>query len=550
MNKNSPKTTREQPGIESIVIAGTHIVPIELSDSKPDRTIRYKDLVKHLRQCRQEDWLIGASLWSIQLLYQEIQSYDLETHPNNPDELQIPPQKLLFIPDRISHVALTNYTHGRSRMTSEKLRQLGSMVHELTEKETDIEPKKETVDDKQSSPTPIDALRSISGDIFLQSKLGPHRGGWLSPLARTWQIFYHRWQAFDDARNASEPWQQDLLGCDVEQFIQASSVVWNHLISKYAANSELVDRGYSYDARITLEELDETIKLLDMDSQLLDILRRHFIRTARYLRKVAKKHQNSQKKKWSLNPLNRYPIIDLEDGYLVVPVPSYLLNKVSPSGIYYMGYDKYGENFTSQFGYEFQNYVGKQLELLSDISGVRVLPEIRYGRKGNIRDTVDFFLLTEDITVLMEVKIYRPIQKTQEGTEEGYSHLQTRIQKAYNQIQRTYEDMQSGDIRELPITACSRIIGLIVTLDPFHLINDPGFDDLFTRPTIPTAIVSIDDLEGAIAKLLRVDNLNEQLLKLNTHVDNPFQTLKNYDITSTPKKNPIIDETLQHIFPF
>lgn len=434
-------------------------------------------------------------------------------------------------------------------MTPERLKQLGSMIHEATDREADMELRNATVGDKQLGPSPVEAFKSISGDMFLQSKLGSHWGGWLSPLARTWQIFSHKWQTFDDACDASESWQQDLLGCDVEQFIQASSIVWFHLISKYGINSESISRGASYDVRVTLKELKETIKLLDMDSELLDILHCHFIRTARYLRKVAKKYQNHRRKKWSLNPLNKYPIIDLEDGYLVVPLPSYLLNKVSPSGIYYLGYDKHGENFTSHFGYEFQNYVGRQLELLSSTSGVRVLPEIRYGRKGNVRDTVDFFLLTDDVTILMEVKIYRPIQKVQEGAEEGYTHLQNRIQRAYNQIQRTYEDLQSGDIKGIELPNRGRLLGLIVTLDPFHLINDPMFDDTFIRPAIPTAIVSIDDLEVAIAKLLRAEDINKQLLQLDTHIDNPFQVLKNFSITSS-EKNPMINEALQNIFPF
>ena len=531
----------------SVIVAGTHIVPISFRESNTNTTIRYEDLVKHLRQCRQEDWLRGASWWSVQLLYQEVSS-TIEATPRKSDQFQIPPQKLLFIPDRISHLALTEYTHGRKQMTPERLRQLGSMIHEATDREADMELRNATVNDRQLRPSPVEAFKSISGDMFLQSKLGSHWGGWLSPLARTWQIFGHKWQTFNDTYDTPESWQQDLLGCDVEQFIQASSIVWFHLISNYGINYESISRGDSYDVRVTLEELKETTKLLDMDTELLDILHCHFIRTARYLRKVAKKYQNPQRKKWSLNPLNKYPIIDLEDGYLVVPVPSYLLNKVSPSGIYYLSYDKYGENFTSRFGHEFQNYVGQQLELLSSISGVRVLPEIRYGRKGNVRDTVDFFLLTEDVTILMEVKIYRPIQKIQEGAEEGYSHLQSRIQRAYNQIQRTYEDLQSGDIKGIELPKRSHTIGLIVTLDPFHLINDTMFDETFTRPAIPTAVVSIDDLEVAIARLLKADDINAQLLQLDTHIDNPFQILKNYSIASS-EKNPMIDEALQNIFP-
>ena len=533
-----------------ISIAGTPIIPLGVTQElDTSDTITYKDLVRELRQCKQKDWLIGASFWSTQLLYREVSSYGHEDVLEHNDPLQVPSQYMYFIPERIAFLALIEHTYGRQTMTKDRLYRLGFMIHEMEDEQDIIDLNSAQFNSRNvlsPSPPQIDVLKRISGDVYLQSKLRSHWGGWLPPLARSWQIFNHEWEELDRELSSGRSWQQETLGCDIQEFLQAGSIVWFYILTKYSANSDEIHQGRPYDIRITLEELEEIIALSPLDLRLLDIIRNHFVRVPRYMRKVAKAHLNTNRKKWSLNPLIKYPIVDMEDGYLVVPVPSYLLNKISPSGIYHLGYDKYGENFTKYLGLQFQDYVGRQLNLLSASPGVDVQFEIRYGSKGSRRDTVDFFLVTKDMIVLVEVKIYRPIQSVQEGTDEGYHHLRDRIQKAYNQIGRTYEDMKSKSIEEIHLQN-RRAVGLVVTLERFHLINDPNFDNLFERPPIPTAVVSIADLEVAIATLMHTDDVNAQLLCINTQYDNPFQSIKLNNNSAV--KNPLIEEAMRHILP-
>lgn len=552
-NEPYAEPTEEQPSSvwngPYISVAGTPIIPIGYNRYDNDEEVTYLDLIKQLRHCRQRDWLTAASFWSWQLIYRQIESNNEKDGEEDKGLLQISPQDMLFIPERIAYVALIEHTYGKKAFTKERLYRLGSMIHEMSDLEGDADLATAQSDNRnshrqQQSPQ-AKALAMISGDVYLQSRLRSHWGGWLPPLASSWQIFNHGWQSFDQSLSTQGPWQEETLGCNVQQFIQAGAIVWLYMLTKYMKNSDKIHRGYSYEVRITWKELEEIITISPMSNTLLDTLRSHFVKTPRYLRKVAEKHRNPNRKKWSLNPLVKYPIVDTEDGYLVVPAPSYLLGKVSASGLYHMGYDKYREKFTNHLGLRFQDYVSRQLELLSDISGVCIYPEINYGSRSHARASVDFFLTTKDVILLIEVKIYRPIQSVQEGTDEGNSHLQDRIQKAYNQISRTYQDLRSGKISEIQSTS-DNMMGLVVTLDRFHLINDPVFDGLFDRPPIPTAVVSIGDLEGAVAALLNTDSVNSQLLKLDTHADNPFHQIEMNDGSA---RNPIIEGTLQYILP-
>jgi hypothetical protein len=91
-----------------------------------------------------------------------------------------------------------------------------------------------------------------------------------------------------------------------------------------------------------------------------------------------------------------------------------MLDRITPAGLYFIGLEQFGSAFTDSLGVMFQNYVGAQLALLEHAT---VVPEITYGKSSE--KTVDFFVITPDVVVLVEVKAARPIRVTRLGEPDG-----------------------------------------------------------------------------------------------------------------------------------
>jgi hypothetical protein len=92
----------------------------------------------------------------------------------------------------------------------------------------------------------------------------------------------------------------------------------------------------------------------------------------------------------------------------VVPVPLVLLRKASPLGIFYAGVEKWGQSFCDEP--LFEAYVGRQLQLLP---GAMILPEIIYSKPE--RRSVDWFVILENLVLLVEVKSTRPSEQVRIG---------------------------------------------------------------------------------------------------------------------------------------
>ena len=108
--------------------------------------------------------------------------------------------------------------------------------------------------------------------------------------------------------------------------------------------------------------------------------------------------------KWSFNPLSSLPIVQLTDHRYVMPSPRLLLDRITPTGLYYIAAERYGDRFTNSLGKLFESYIGAQLALLQHAT---VGFEIAYGR-SNEKKTVDYFIVTPEVVILVEVKACRP----------------------------------------------------------------------------------------------------------------------------------------------
>src|SRR4051812_22704655 len=128
----------------------------------------------------------------------------------------------------------------------------------------------------------------------------------------------------------------------------------------------------------------------------LSVVDRWYSGTLQELKSTGLEKEVAGFEKWSLNPLVARPIINLEDRYLM-PCPRWVIDRFTPTGLYFIGWEAWGSDFTDALGFMFEAYVGTQLRLLNH---AMVYGEIVYEGTGKTeKKTVDFFVVTSEAVV-------------------------------------------------------------------------------------------------------------------------------------------------------
>ena len=201
-------------------------------------------------------------------------------------------------------------------------------------------------------------------------------------------------------------------------------------------------------------------------------------------------------KRFSFNPLERFPIIDVGKPALLVPAPFYLLRSLSVGNLYYRACDVWGDKFSSELGYRVEAYVGMQLE---HAGFDRLLPEINYGRKSP-QLSVDWFAFSGDTVLLIECKSAKLSQHVLSGDPTKTEALLAKtIGKARKQIKNSSDLINDGHEKFSAIPVGMKQIGLIVTAEPVYCANDRAFHTHLADPGIPTFSMSLDDLENLVS---------------------------------------------------
>jgi hypothetical protein len=238
---------------------------------------------------------------------------------------------------------------------------------------------------------------------------------------------------------------------------------------------------------------------------------------------------------WSPNPLQHRPLVAVGDE-LIAPVPDWVLGRMSPSGLWFTGLDAFGSRFTDAVGTAFESYVGEHLAL---IAAATVHPEVVYGTPE--RRTVDWFVVTDEAVVLVEVKAARPVLATRIGSDDGDRHVLRRIGQARDQIDRTAAMLAEGHPALAHIPADRPVRGLVVTLEPFHLVDTFLFDDVLPATTTAGATASAHDVETVCAVL--ADRLDAgQLLLDALTAQPPAPPSLRRSVDGLPsRRNPLLD---------
>lgn len=280
-------------------------------------------------------------------------------------------------------------------------------------------------------------------------------------------------------------WEQTLFGCTLSQFIGIGFIA--HTLA------------VKYSGRFSTEWLDDPA-LADITSQIPltlmdDILAYHFVGDIDHFQNKRDENESSALRRFSLNPLLSQPIVSGIGNELLVPVPAMALRKVSSSGIWHMGFDRWLNDFAEDVGELFQQYVGRQLGTITE---GQVLPEIVYN--GNDR-SVDWMVVGKQAVILIEVKSARSTEDIRLGSPTAWQGLADKLAYAFDQIANTDRLIAQGHPEFSHIPPQLPRLGLIVTMELFPFVNATPIRAQYGggSVTIPTAVCSSNELEWLVS---------------------------------------------------
>ena len=328
---------------------------------------------------------------------------------------------------------------------------------------------------------------------------------------------------------------EDHLGVPLEMFLQLGFAMWVAALQ----NGGVINREV-----LQMDHVAPIYTPLTPD-RALKAIGRWFAATPEEHREEGKRLEERGAEKWSHNPLVTKPIVALPNGDYIMPSPRLVVNRITPTGLYFIGFAEFDKAFTDSLGCLFEKYVGTQLGLLDH---AEIRSEIPYG--SPVKKTVDFFVIMPEAVLLVEVKASRPTQATRFGTAPGDVDIQNKIGKAYSQIEQTARLLRDNHPAVADIPKGRPLCGLVVTLEPFHLINTVVYQDLFRDlSSIPVIVESSNDLETAIAALRDAPDIGTRLLNAWTATDKPVRRLNDAATDLPRRNNPILKDAWDRFTP-
>lgn len=196
------------------------------------------------------------------------------------------------------------------------------------------------------------------------------------------------------------------------------------------------------------------------------------------------------------NPLMARPFIRRKDGRLIAPVPQLISRRMSPLEWYYAGIHEWGTDFAIDLGYLFEDYVGRQF---ATVPGVSVEPEVEYHRSKDRMDTTDWFIVLDDVVLLVEAKAGILPAAGRAGDNSLTTMMTRTVGKGIKQINRTHALIQSGAPEVAHIPNDRPILGIVATLDPWYMANSFFGRKVLPACDVPVSVCSARDIEFLVS---------------------------------------------------
>lgn len=243
-------------------------------------------------------------------------------------------------------------------------------------------------------------------------------------------------------------------------------------------------------------------------------------------------------RRFAFNPILAKPLVDLGSAGTWAPLPTAIPGAITPANLYYAGVASGRSGFADDLGLRVEAYVGRQLH---SIEGLKVHPEVIYGRGGG-KKSADWFLIADEAVVIIEVKSARMTLAAKSGDPALESIVKRSITHGRDQIDKTARLISGGDSAFRHIPADRRLIGLVVTAEPFYLANS-GIPEYGQHGEVPTLVASLREIEHLVAvppvkqivpSLLEIiDDPEQSTWALSTSMQNRFPGAK---------RNRVLDE--------
>jgi len=250
------------------------------------------------------------------------------------------------------------------------------------------------------------------------------------------------------------------------------------------------------------------------DDQTVKLILKQIATDKNTLVDLYKKRQNKDRrfKMYDFNPLLYYPVIkpcqdkqfSTEDkDFIHAPVPELVASRIC-NGIFYQMFNEYGEEFSTYFGHIFEKYVGYLLEncllseeLLSE-SNIRQFYPIDKGK------CPDWIMIDDSTTILFECKATRFSRAAQAtASEDAVNKSLAQVIKGIKQLASFISACQNQLPELQKFHGSDQFCGILVSLEPLHLINSGWFRDHISQLLINEGIrefnwqiISIDELEA------------------------------------------------------
>lgn len=331
--------------------------------------------------------------------------------------------------------------------------------------------------------------RMLTRIIFEQF---PGQRAVMSEVARTLLPFGSevRFPERFQARTMGPDWFSRIMqGLSLEQYVESVLMI--------AIVAEQSNGRFSLDW-LGLPPLSELRDVLDAES-----IRRTFegllVTTVDEFKAANRRQQKGAKsaqKKYAFNPLADRPFIVGIAPTPIAPWVQAVIAKALPPAIYHRGFSELGRGFTHDLGAVFQEYTGRQLEVLAP--GRHVLPEIAYGPKKARRDSCDWFLDLPGILVLIECKARQPNEELRTRGAGWLDSVSESIGKGIRQLDRSNTDLQQISAACPQIDPAKPRVGLVVTLEPFYVNQNWFMWEHLEKSGFPVGVVSISELESLV----------------------------------------------------
>ena len=331
-----------------------------------------------------------------------------------------------------------------------------------------------------------DSLHMVERYLYEQT---PHQKLTLAAMSRARGLFIDT--EFPRHRTPKvfvEGWDQKLFGGSLDHYL--ASVF---LLMSYGKSSGGRWPVAEWDS--TLEALSEVISH-EQFSNMLNANLTDSIDGLKARMKAAAARRRTQGKPpapdaLEFNPLFARPaVLNIVSGELVIPSLQSLEMKASVQSIVYSGLEFFGTAFSTEVGYLFDAYVGRNLALLGG-DGLRAERKYKNELRNSV-DSVDWFVVFDSVVVLVEVKAVFPPEDTRMGLGEPMQDYGVKLRKAADQLQKSNHAIQDR-LREFDDIPSDRpAIGLVVTMSDFFTLPS---ECASAAGTPATAYVTIDDLE-------------------------------------------------------